>query len=232
MSRVSIWVIAAFVLGMLTLALIGKGEAQQGGDIGYIKQLLDRQRQLEMERQDLMRLSNTLATGELELKKEDGDIKREHERNRREIERGKVEASQHSTQVAQFNAQCVGRPIPESEYARCLQQKNSLDTWKARLDNSWWNLQRQYENLEQRQARLTENTLTWTRERRAMDARFSDWERRRNEWLAEVRRLMVSPNLEDLKRRAGASAVCESLASPEAASQCLQAVWDGARKAR
>lgn len=230
MPKVRTQVLAVFI-GMLTLVVVGNGRAQQSADLDYIKRLLDRQRQIEAEREELTKLSNTLATRELQLKQEDADIKREHEQNRREIERGKVEASQHSAQVAQFNAQCTGRPLTQYEYAQCVQQKNGLDTWKSRLDNLWWTLQRQYESLQQRQAGLTENTLAWARERKDVDGKFSDWHRRRDEWIAEVRRLMGSPSLEDLKQRAGASAVCASLASLEAAVQCLQAVWDGARKA-
>lgn len=221
--------LAALTFAMVTMVPIGHVRAQGEADIAYIKALLDRERQLEKERQELVKLKETVATGELELKREDKEIKREHEQNRHQVKIGMQDAENQSKEAREFNAQCANRPLSPSEYARCAPWKSRLDAWEARAIGVVSALQRQYDALQQRQARLTEETLRWARQKKEADAKFADVEARRAEWVAEVRRLMLSPNLEDLKRRAGASAVCTGLETLEAAHHCLQRVWDGAR---
>jgi len=221
----------ALAFAALSAALaIGPAWAQaRDKDLDLIRDLMEQERQLEKDRQELINSEKLLSTRELVLKREAAEIKQEQQQNRSEFERWKAEGSVHQAQSSQFNARCANRPLSRAEYQSCLPEKTRLDQWEQRLIGWHSTLMRRYNDLNRRQQNLSQKTLEWARQKKEVNAKSRDWEERRSRWLAGVRRAVFSPNLEDLKRRADASSVCASLQDLEAAHRCLQRIWDGAR---
>jgi hypothetical protein len=197
---------------------------QQLDQLGARLEVLRSQaRQTSQAAQAILVEERRLDAEETRLRTEETQVVAAYERSNNEIER-------HSVQVNQHNSTCGGESTDEAFVNRCNQRAADLNQWRSaaqarrrEADQRANVVLRQAEVLqEQRTAvsqRRTENTEQATRLRDEIGAVQS-----------AISTLRANLDLSDLQAREARSAECLRLTDIYAMQQCMQSVFDGARR--
>jgi hypothetical protein len=145
------------------------------------------------------------------------------------------DASAQQSAVKQHNGnRCTypeGRPEVCDAY---VAEARRLNTWRDQIAEREKTLRMRETGLQERQTDLSHATLEWAQKKKTNNARQEDLAAQERTLVARVKQFTLDDRfLKDLRLRKTISEHCRSLAesgSLEAASQCLQQVWDGARR--
>jgi hypothetical protein len=145
------------------------------------------------------------------------------------------DASAQRTAVQTHNSnRCTypeGRPEVCRPYEEAAQR---LNIWRDQISEREKTLRLRETGLQERQTDLSHATLEWAHKKKVNNARQEDLTAQERALVEKVQRLTLDDRLlKDLRLRKTISEHCRSLANSddlEGASQCLQQVWDGARR--
>jgi DNA repair exonuclease SbcCD ATPase subunit len=126
---------------------------------------------------------------------------------------------------------CTYRAGHPEDCAAWVAEGERLVAWGVQVDARKANLEIRRKLLRDRQGDLSRATEDCFSRKKANNAKLEDLEAKESDLVDRVKRLMFDDSfLNDLRLRKIISNECAEMMTPEDASQCLQAVWDGARR--
>lgn len=144
----------------------------------------------------------------------------------------RLDAAAQNRAAEEHNAnRCTYREGHPEDCAAYTAAAERINTWKAQVDARAANLEIRRKLLLDRQGDLSRATEDSFSRKKANNAKLEDLEAKESDLVDRVKRLMLDDSfLNDLRLRKIISNECAEMMTPEDASQCLQAVWDGARR--
>jgi polyphosphate kinase len=133
----------------------------------------------------------------------------------------------------EYNSYCQGT-FPKGEYEKrkswCDENESRIQADQKKRTQIGEAITQRLGELEDRKKKLSDDTLNWFKQKKENNAKWEDWEVSQKDWMGRYQRLMIDPMLNDLKLRAKTSTDCANMPTLEDAHQCLQSIWDGARR--
>ena len=151
-----------------------------------------------------------------------------------DVQKYKEDFRAQEAAVAGHNAQrCT---YPEGHPEACDQYEakaRQLNATSAQIEERGANLDQYRQGLEERRADLNNAVLDWAQRKKSNNALLEELEAKERRAVEQVKRLTLDDQfLRDLRLRKIVSEQCSEMGNLEAASQCLQAVYDGAARIR
>lgn len=136
------------------------------------------------------------------------------------------ELNAYESEVSSFEGQCQG-DLEEAAYNRCNNWLSQLNYQKSQLDNEYFRLDAEIDDYNRRADNLNmqEENRIWAAEQ--VLKKYDDYERNIKQIESRLMQLGALQKLEDFNER---NQYCANLLDLEDMHQCMQNLWDGARR--
>ena len=136
------------------------------------------------------------------------------------------ELNVYESEVYSFEGQCQGE-LEEAAYNRCTNWLSQLDYRQSQLDNEYFRLDAEFDDYNRRadDLNMREENRVWAAQQ--VLKKYDDYEQNIKQIKFRLVQLGTIRNLENFNNQ---NRDCASLPSLEDMHQCMQNLWDGARR--